>query len=303
MPTDGGRLLRAVASGDNHAVPAYWTASRIANQIHRQILGPHGFTRRGRECERRAGGLRKTLTVVTRTISARPQVQLVAAVAVAGLPTPVTGHRRDSLGGTADTPTGRHHYALPSSADPLPADLLADAAGPVLAFLAAADDLAEFVVWALEVFAGQEQRGWWGRYRPVLPQSTGSLEAAAFAAAMLDDSDLVEFLTARVQTRHSTSTASTTSSPRSASCIRTCAGATRSSARRDSRRHRFVIAGNRRTTDRPAGARHRPTHAVTARSTWIAPHPPHESESILGGCLYSPCVISPRCGRHHRYAR
>jgi hypothetical protein len=125
--TDIGRLLRAVASRtDNRAVPAYWTASRIANQIHLHVLGPHGFTRRGCECERQAGGLRKTLTVLTRTVSARPQVQLLVVVAVAGLPMPVTGHRSDSLGGTADTPTGRHHYPLPSSADPLPADLLAD---------------------------------------------------------------------------------------------------------------------------------------------------------------------------------
>jgi len=141
------------------------------------------------------------LTVVTRTVSARPQIQLVAVVAVAGLPTPVTGRRHDSLGGTATTQTGRHHYALPNSADPLPADLLADTAGPVLAFLQAADGLAEFVLWAQEVFAGQEHRGWWGRYRPVLPQGTGPLEAAAFAAAMLRDVELVEFLTARVEIR------------------------------------------------------------------------------------------------------
>lgn len=65
---------------------------------------------------------------------------------MAGLPTPVTSHRCDSLGGTAQTPTGRHYYPLPNSADPLPPDLLADAAGPILAFLMAADGLAEFVL-------------------------------------------------------------------------------------------------------------------------------------------------------------
>ena len=69
----------------------YWTAGRIANQIHHQVLAPHGFVRRGRQCERRAGGLRKTC---------------------------------DSLGGTPHTPTGRLYYPLPNSTDPLPPDLL-----------------------------------------------------------------------------------------------------------------------------------------------------------------------------------
>ncbi len=81
----------------------------------------------------------------------------------------------------------------------LPADVLADAAGPVLAFLQAADGLAEFVLWAQELFAGQQHRGWWGRHRPVLPQGTRPLQAAAFGAAILDDVELVEFLTARVE--------------------------------------------------------------------------------------------------------
>lgn len=49
------------------------------------------------------------------------------------------------------------------------------------------------------MFAGQQQPGWQGRYRPVLPQGSGPLQAAAFAAAMLDDVELVEFLTARVE--------------------------------------------------------------------------------------------------------
>jgi hypothetical protein len=180
-------------------VPTSWTAGGIANQIHRQVLAPHGFTRRGRECERQAGGLRTTLTVITRASSTRPQVQLLADVAVADLPTAVTRHRCDRLSGTADTPTGHHHYPLPDGGGPLPPDLLADAAGPVLAFLLAADGLAGFVVWALDVFAGQEHRGYWGRYRPVIPQGTGPLQAAAFAAVQLGDTALVEFLTARVE--------------------------------------------------------------------------------------------------------
>jgi hypothetical protein len=139
------------------------------------------------------------LTVVTRAGSTRPQVQLLADVAVLDLPTPVTRHRCDRLWGTADTPTGRGHYPLPDGGGPLPPDLLADAAGPVLAFLLAADGLAGFVLWAQDVFAGAEQRGHWGRYRPVMPQGTGPLQAAAFAAVQLGDAALVEFLTARVE--------------------------------------------------------------------------------------------------------
>jgi hypothetical protein len=88
---------------------------------------------------------------------------------------------------------------LPGSTDPLPPELLADAAGPILAFLLAAEGLAEFVLWAQEVFAGQEHPGWWGRFRPVTPQGTGLLQAAAFAAALLSDPKLVEFLTARIE--------------------------------------------------------------------------------------------------------
>jgi hypothetical protein len=97
------------------------------------------------------------------------------------------------------TPEGRVYYPLPGSADPLPPDLLADAAGPILAFLTAADGLDGFVLWAQEVFVGQEHPAWWGRFQPVQPQGTGPLQAAAFAAALLRDEELVEFLTARVE--------------------------------------------------------------------------------------------------------
>lgn len=155
-------------------------ADRIAAQLHRQVFAAHGFTRRGRECERRAGGLRKTLTVLTcGSSTGHPRVQLLAVVAVADLPA-------HSLQGSTF----------------LPPDLLADAttvAGPALAFLEAADGLAEFVLWAQDVFAGDTHPGWWGHYRPVLPQGTGPLMAATFAAAMLGDAELVEFLTARVR--------------------------------------------------------------------------------------------------------
>ncbi len=47
--------------------------------------------------------------------SAQPQGQLVARVAVTGLPDAVTAYRHDSLGGTATTAAGRRWYALPRS--------------------------------------------------------------------------------------------------------------------------------------------------------------------------------------------
>lgn len=180
-------------------MPAFWTASRIANRLHKAILAPSGFVRAGQRCERSDGGLRRTLSVHTRTAASRPQVQLLVAVAVAGLPAAVTDHRHDSLGGTADTAAGKHWYPLPANDLPLPPDLLTDVSGPLLEFLLAAKDLDEFVVWAQDIHLGHERPGWWGRFRPVLPQGTGPLEAAAYAAAAKHDAALVEFLAARVE--------------------------------------------------------------------------------------------------------
>lgn len=177
----------------------YWTASRIAARLHRTGLAALGFARRGQRCERLDGGLRRTLSVHTRTTGTRPRMQLIARVALAGLPEPVTGQRCDHLSGTATTTAGREWYPLPAADEPLPPDLLADLPGPWLEFLLAAGDLAGFVLWAQEIHAGDEHPGWWGRFRPVLPQSTGPLEAAAFAAAVSGDGRLVEFLAARVE--------------------------------------------------------------------------------------------------------
>jgi hypothetical protein len=182
----------------NRPVPAYWTAGRIANQVHRTVLGPLGFTRRGSVCQRVDGGLRRTLSVHTRTV-AQPRVQLLTEVAVAGLPAPLTDHRCDAVSGSPRTAAGRDWYPLSRSDEDLASELLADAADPIQEFLLRADDLAGFVLWAQEIFLGDGVRGCWGRFRPVLPQGTGPIEAAAFAAAALDDTELVEFLTARVE--------------------------------------------------------------------------------------------------------
>ncbi|MFF5229531.1 hypothetical protein [Dactylosporangium sp. NPDC000521] len=126
-------------------------------------------------------------------------MQLLIGVAVAGLPAPVTAIRHDSVGGTADTASGTGSYPLLTRDQPLPPDLLADVSGPLMEFLLKAEDLEDFVVWAQDIYLGHEHPGWWGRFRPVLPQGTGPLEAAAFAAAVARDTRLVEFLAARVE--------------------------------------------------------------------------------------------------------
>ncbi len=179
-------------------MPAFWTAARIANQVHRSALAASGFTRRGSVCRRSDAGLDRTLSVHTHTGS-QPQVQLVVRVAVAGLPEPVTGQRHDSLSGTATTAEGRLWYPLPPADEHLTPGLLADASGPVRDFLVHAEDLPAYVLWAQEVFLGDGRPGCWGRFRPVLPQGTGPLQAGAFAAAALHDADLVAFLVARVE--------------------------------------------------------------------------------------------------------
>jgi hypothetical protein len=54
--------------------------------------GQAQFIRRGRERERLANGLPKPLIASAPTVSAHPQIQLLAVVALAGLPQPVTIH-------------------------------------------------------------------------------------------------------------------------------------------------------------------------------------------------------------------
>jgi hypothetical protein len=101
--------------------------------------------------------------------------------------------------GPSHTATGREWYPLPASGEDLPTDLVADVSGPVCDFLLRADDLGEFVLWAQEIALGDARPGWWGRFQPVFPQGTGPLQVAAFAAAAMADTELAEFLTARVE--------------------------------------------------------------------------------------------------------
>jgi hypothetical protein len=183
---------------DNRPVPATWTTGRIADAVHRSVLAPLGFTRRGSMCQRSDAGLRRTLSF-HRHPGSRPTIQMLAEVALTELPEPVTKHRRDYLTGSVRSTTGRAWYVLPSSDQGLPPQLLADAAGPVLHFLLRADSLGEFVLWAQDIFLGDSRPGWWGGFEPVIPQGTGPLQAAAFAAAALGDTELVEFLVARVE--------------------------------------------------------------------------------------------------------
>ena len=124
---------------------------------------------------------------------------MLVQVAVTGLPPKTTDHRYDRLWGNARTTADDRRYRLPRSNVAIPSDLLDDAAGPVSDFLLRAADLGDFVLWAQEIFLGDIHPGWWASFQPVFPQGTGPLEAASFAAAMLFDTELTEFLTARVE--------------------------------------------------------------------------------------------------------
>jgi hypothetical protein len=207
-----GWPLQRLRLSHNRPVPEYWTAARIAAHVHQAVLKPAGFSRSDRQCSGTDGGLGRTVTFYTSNASSftgtgsSSKVEMVARVAVTGLPHPVTSHRHDSLGGAARTSAGRHFYPLPTRDEDLPPDLLADASGPVMDFLLRASGLEEFVIWAQEVFAGDGRPGWWGRFQPVFPQGTGPLQAAAFAAAALADAELVEFLVARVENEEASET-------------------------------------------------------------------------------------------------
>jgi hypothetical protein len=78
-PSHAGRDI------DNERVPEHWTVPRIANRMHRTVLGPLGFQRRGNTCFRSDGGLDRSLKFYGLPADP-PKVQLLAIVHVAGLP-------------------------------------------------------------------------------------------------------------------------------------------------------------------------------------------------------------------------
>ncbi|MBQ0906846.1 hypothetical protein [Micromonospora sp. U21] len=178
-------------------MPEHWTVTRIASQLHRMVLAPLGFERQGNRCARSDSGLVRRI-VFYGSAATTPRVQIQARIGIAGLPEPMVEHRCDELWGAPRPLTGPSHYPRPRSGDDLPANLVADVAGPAVEFLLRAEGLGELALWAQEIFLGDTHPGWWGRFQPVLPQGTGPLQAAAFAAAMMGDPELTEFLALRV---------------------------------------------------------------------------------------------------------
>jgi hypothetical protein len=163
-----------------------WTVPRLASHLHREVLEPLGFGRKGSTC-RRVDVLDRSIRLYSMAVSPG-QVQVLLQVSLTGLPEAVHPYRRDSLWAPLER-EDRKRYERPAAAGPLPPDLLADVAGPGVEFLTRADGLAEFIEWAQEIYRGDQHRGWWRRFRPVLPQGSSPLQAAAFAATLARDRD------------------------------------------------------------------------------------------------------------------
>jgi hypothetical protein len=179
-----GQTHLTVAAGSPHTarVPEHWTIPRIAGLLYRTLLEPLGFERYGNTCTRRDSLLRTIRFYGLR--ASRPEVQIVLTVGVPELPAPIVPFRRDTLWAPLEPATGPNRYLRPRSAEPLPQALVADVSGPGVEFLLRARDLLDFAAWAEEIYEGDVHRGWWGRFRPVMPQGTAPLQAATFAAAV-----------------------------------------------------------------------------------------------------------------------
>ena len=171
-----------------------WTVPRLAGNLHRKVLAPLGFERKG-SAWRRLDVLDRSIRLYSMAVNPG-QVQVLVQVSLTGLPEAVSPYRRDSLWAPLER-EDRKRYERPSAADPFPPDLFADVAGPGVEFLTRANGLAEFIEWAEEIHDGDLHRGWWRRFRPVLPQGSPPLQAAAFAAALMRDGALAAKLAER----------------------------------------------------------------------------------------------------------
>lgn len=178
-------------------MPEHWTVARIASRLHRKVFEPLGFHRQGNTCVRSDGPLLRTIRFYG-LASTSPQVQMLAQIRLVGLPEPVTQYRHDSLWGAPKRTKGKNSYLRPRSDEDLPPELVADVSGPAVDFLLEADGLGEFVLWAQRIYLGDQHPGWWGQFQPVLPQGTGPLQAAAYAALLSGDKELTDFLARRV---------------------------------------------------------------------------------------------------------
>lgn len=171
-----------------------WTVPRMANYLHRRVVEPLGFDRKGNAC-RRVDALDRSIRLYSMAVNPG-HVQVLVRVSLTELPEAVRPFRRDSLWAPLER-DDRKRYQRPPAADPFPPDLFADITGPGVEFLTHAEGRNEFIEWAQEIYDGDQHRGWWGRFRPVLPQGSSPLQAAAFAAALMRDRDRTAELAAR----------------------------------------------------------------------------------------------------------
>jgi hypothetical protein len=171
---------------------------RTVNHMHRNVLAPLGFDRRGNVCTRVGTGLHREI----RFYSERwgdPEtkgIQVLLIVQLTGLPEPMTKYRRDSLWTPLEPIRGLAAYPRPIATDPPPAELMEDVAGPGVSFLCHAKDLNGFAAMAVDVF---ECKGGWGPFENVFPQGTAPLQAAAFAAALAGDVELTQRMVTAVE--------------------------------------------------------------------------------------------------------
>ncbi|HJP79330.1 MAG TPA: hypothetical protein VJ914_33965 [Pseudonocardiaceae bacterium] len=179
-------------------MPDHWSATSIAAVLHRTVLAPLDFRRSGTTCVRTDHQLVRVIKFYARPAST-PRVQILLSVAVDGLPESLAPLRRDTLWGHPEPRDGRNWYPRPSRQDPLPDDLIDDVSESAIEFLACAEDLEGFVTWAREIYAGDGHRGWWRRFRPVLPQGTSPRQAAAYAALLSGDEAVADELAAQVE--------------------------------------------------------------------------------------------------------
>jgi hypothetical protein len=174
-----------------------WSLARAVNRLHRDVLTPIGFERRGNSCTRADNGLLREMRFYTPRWGdpATKGMQVLLSVQVMGLPEPLVEFRRDALWTNLEPIRQLNEYPRPASNEPLPAELVDDVAGPGVAFLCHAVDLEVFGRWAAEVQAG---RGTWGPFRHVYPGGTAPLQAAAFAAAVAGDKALADRISGAV---------------------------------------------------------------------------------------------------------
>lgn len=177
-------------------MPDRWTVPRTVSRVHRDVLAFLGFDRRGNVCTRSDNGLLREIRFYSPRwgVPETKGIQVFLMVKPADMPEPLTPFRRDALWTHLEPIRGLPAYPRPAAADPPAAELMEDVAGPAVDFLCHATDLLSFAAMARET---HEQSASWGPFS-VFPKGSAPLQAAAFAAALADDSTLSDQIAAAV---------------------------------------------------------------------------------------------------------